>query len=74
MDLTQEFLADMLGCQRPTVSVAAEELQRRGLIEYNRGTIRILDRDALKQAACECYRVVSDHLANYTEMETGFGG
>lgn len=53
--LTQEYLATMLGVERSTVSVAAGELQRRGLIEYVRGRIRIRDREGLEAAACECY-------------------
>lgn len=53
--LTQEYLAAMLGVERSTVSVAAGELQRRGLIAYSRGRIRILDREGLETATCECY-------------------
>jgi CRP-like cAMP-binding protein len=57
-DLTQEFLAQMLGTRRTSVSLAAGSLQRSGLIEYRRGHIQILDRDKLQSAACECYAVV----------------
>ena len=57
--LTQEFLSQMLGVQRSTVTVAAGELQRKGMIEYTRGRIHILDRPQLTRAACECYRVVA---------------
>ncbi len=56
--LTQEFLAQMLGVQRSTVTVAAGELQRHGTIEYSRGKITILNRPLLKKAACECYEIV----------------
>jgi CRP-like cAMP-binding protein len=56
--LTQEFLATMLGVHRPSVTVAAGELQRDGAISYHRGNVRILDRDQLEGAACECYRVI----------------
>jgi CRP-like cAMP-binding protein len=56
--LTQEFLAQMLGVRRATVSVAAGALQKAGLIRYNRGMINVLDREALEQAGCECYDVV----------------
>jgi CRP-like cAMP-binding protein len=56
--LTQEFLADMLGVTRPSVSVAAGTLQAAGLITYRRGRVTILDRPQLEEASCECYAVV----------------
>lgn len=56
--LTQEFLAMMLGVQRPTVTVAATTLQKAGLIKYRRGEIEVLDRVALEQSSCECYAIV----------------
>lgn len=59
LNLTQEFLAQMLGVQRSTVTVAAGELQRAGMIGYSRGKIHILDRPRLAATACECYRIVS---------------
>ncbi|GAC1361116.1 MAG: Crp/Fnr family transcriptional regulator [Acidobacteriaceae bacterium] len=58
LNLTQEFLAQMLGVQRSTVTVAAGALQREGLIAYTRGKIQILDRPGLTGVACECYGVV----------------
>jgi CRP-like cAMP-binding protein len=58
MALTQEFLADMLGSRRTTVTAAAGALQRSGLIAYQRGRLRILDHAGLEQAACECYDVI----------------
>lgn len=54
--LTQEFLADMLGVTRPSVTVAARTLQHAGLIRYWRGQITVLDRDGLEEAACECHQ------------------
>ncbi len=56
--LTQEFLAEMIGARRTTVTFAASNLQSRGLIEYSRGHIHIIDQDGMKRAACECYVVV----------------
>ena len=56
--LTQEFLAQMLGVRRPSVTVAAGLLQKAGLIRYQRGRIRITDRPALESGACECYETV----------------
>lgn len=57
--LTQELLSDMLGVRRPSVTVAARTLQQAGVIEYERGRITVLDRRALEEASCECYRVIS---------------
>ncbi|NDJ16240.1 Crp/Fnr family transcriptional regulator [Myxacorys almedinensis] len=56
--LTQELLSQMLGVRRASVSVVAAILQKAGLIRYTRGKIRILDRQGLESASCECYRVV----------------
>ncbi len=52
----------MFGITRPTVSIAAGALKARGLIEYSRGTVSILDRKGLERKACECYRVVKEQL------------
>jgi CRP-like cAMP-binding protein len=59
LNLTQEFLAQMLGVQRSTVTVAAGELQRAGLIGYSRGRINILNRARLMKVSCECYGIVA---------------
>ena len=59
-ELTQGFLAQMLGATRPRVSTAAATLQRAGLIGYTRGRITLLDRAGLEKASCECYRVITD--------------
>jgi CRP-like cAMP-binding protein len=58
LSLTQEYLAEMLGVCRSTVTVAAGALQRAGLIRYHRGAIRVLDRLGLEQTSCECYHIV----------------
>jgi CRP-like cAMP-binding protein len=62
LPLTQEFLAEMLGVSRTTVSSAARTLQSAKLITYRRGRIRIRDRVGLERAACECYRVLRAHF------------
>ncbi len=56
--LTQEFLADMLGVQRTTVTAVARSLQAKGAIRYRRGVVDILDRAQLQQLSCECYGVI----------------
>jgi CRP-like cAMP-binding protein len=56
--LTHEFLAEMLGVRRQTVTVIAGKLQSSGIISYHRGVIHILDRKKLEASACECYGVI----------------
>jgi CRP-like cAMP-binding protein len=63
--LTQEFVAQMLGVRRTSVSVVANTLQQAGLIKYKRGNIRLIDLDSLRESACECYgtvKALSDRL------------
>jgi CRP-like cAMP-binding protein len=60
--LTQELLAQMLGVRRPSVTVAAGALQKAGLIRYQRGRIRIIDRAGLEARACECYKTVREEF------------
>jgi len=66
--MTQELIANMLGVRREGVTEAAGKLQAKGVIEYHRGKITVLDRPKLEKLACECYAVVkseTDRLATY---------
>jgi len=61
LQLTQEFLAQMLGVRRTSVSLVAGTLQKAGLIKYRRGNIHLVDPEQLEQSACECYETVKGH-------------
>src|SRR6185295_12503713 len=63
LPITQSLLAEMLGVQRPTVTNAARELERAGLIERGRRQVKILDRQGLTKESCECYQLVRTRLA-----------
>jgi CRP-like cAMP-binding protein len=56
--LTQEFLAEMLGVRRTSVTLVASTLQRAGFIQYRRGHIRVVDVEGLQESACECYETI----------------
>jgi CRP-like cAMP-binding protein len=58
LPITHDFLATMLGTDRPTVSLAAAVLQKKKLIEYTRGAVKIVNRNKLEASACECYGVI----------------
>ena len=60
--LTHEFLSQMLGAPRTTVTLAAGMLHQAGLIEYSRGDVTVTDRQKLEDAACECYRTVREEF------------
>ena len=65
LQLTQEFIAQMLGVRRTSVSIVANTLQRAGLIKYSRGRIGVLNLEGLRESACECYgtvKSISDRL------------
>jgi CRP-like cAMP-binding protein len=61
--LTQEFLAEMLGVRRTSVTEVASKVQSAGAITYSRGVIKILDREALMRTSCECYETLLDQSA-----------
>jgi CRP-like cAMP-binding protein len=61
MPLTQAFLAQMLGIQRSSVSLAASNLQKAGMIAYTRGKMTILNKTKLVEVACACYEIIEDH-------------
>jgi len=63
--ITQEFLAIMLGARRTTVTAAAGELQRRGLIHYSRGRIHVSNAAGLENVACECYPTIRDLYSSF---------
>lgn len=61
LPFTQEFLAEMLGARRTSVSPVAHTLQRAGMIKYSRGRIEILNVEGLRETACECYEAIRAH-------------
>jgi CRP-like cAMP-binding protein len=61
LHFTQEFLAEMLGVRRTSVTVVARTLQQAGMVKYARGKIQVLDVEGLQEAACECYETVKSH-------------
>src|SRR5690606_12605045 len=68
LTMTHEFIGNMLGVRRETITSAASELQAQGAIMYSRGVIDVVDRGKLEDLACECYKVVkveTDLLLDY---------
>jgi Mn-dependent DtxR family transcriptional regulator len=63
LELTQEFIAEMLGASRTSVNVEARTLAQTGLIDYRRGRIQIRDREGLMDVCCECYETISARFA-----------
>ncbi|HEY0379967.1 MAG TPA: Crp/Fnr family transcriptional regulator [Pyrinomonadaceae bacterium] len=66
-ELTHEFMSNMLGVRRAGVSTAAGSLQKKGMIDYRRGHVRIIDRGALEGFACECYPIVAERFDEFTK-------
>src|SRR4051794_22438048 len=62
LPLTQEFLSQMLGVQRSSVTMVARKLQEAGLIRYRRGHIHVLDVEGLQDSSCECYAAINAHF------------
>ncbi len=58
LPITHDFIATMMGTDRSTVSLAASVLQKKGIIEYVRGAVKIVNRRELQNSACECYGVI----------------
>ena len=65
LPITQNLLAEMLGVQRPTITNAARELERAGLIERGRQKVTIVDRQGLVGASCECYQLIRSRIAHH---------
>lgn len=71
-EMAQEFVSQMLGSTRSTVSIAASRLKAKGHIDYSRGVIRILDSKGLEAETCECYGVVRRHFESFASFDSGF--
>jgi CRP-like cAMP-binding protein len=69
LPLTQEFLAQMLGSDRSTVTESATRLQKKGLISYRRGRITILNRPRLERDACDCYGIMRQQTKQWQGQE-----
>jgi CRP-like cAMP-binding protein len=67
LPLTHEFLGQMLGTRRSSVTVAAGMLQKAGLIAHSRGDVQIVDRKKLEEAACECYQIMQRQVKEWQD-------
>ena len=70
--LTHEFLSQMLGTRRSSVTLAAGTLQRAGLIQYGYGKINILNREGLENVSCECYAPIRDAWNSFHDLTPPF--
>jgi hypothetical protein len=73
LPLSHEFMADMMGVTRSSVTIVAGRLQEQGLIQYTRGKIKLTDVAGLEALACECYRVVRSHLHSFADNVETYG-
>ena len=74
LEFTQDMLSAMVGARRPVVATLAGKMQDEGLIRYHRGSVSILDRPGLEEAACECYEIMSDALHEFVVSLRGMIG
>jgi CRP-like cAMP-binding protein len=72
LSFTQEYLAEMLGVRRTSVTVVAHTLQSAGFIKYARGKIQLLNEEALQEGACECYETLKRQYRQLIGRETNF--
>jgi hypothetical protein len=72
LPLTQDFLSQMLGVQRSSVTLVALKLQEAGLINYRRGRIHVLEVEALEDASCVCYGVIKDQFRRLVSWSSDF--
>jgi CRP-like cAMP-binding protein len=66
LPMTHDFLATMLGTDRSTVTAAASFLQKQKIIEYTRGSVKVLNRKALEESSCECYSLIREYNSELT--------
>jgi len=71
LQFTQEFLAEMLGVRRSSVSLVAHTLQKAGLIQYSRGRIKIVDLIGLRETSCECFGAIHAHYNKLFDIPVG---
>jgi CRP-like cAMP-binding protein len=72
--LTQDFLSQMLGVHRSSLTLVARRLQEAGLIDYHRGNIQVRDVEALKDVSCECYDAINAHFIRLVGWSPDFNG
>jgi CRP-like cAMP-binding protein len=72
-ELTQDFIAQMLGVRRPSVTVIVRSFEKAGMVQTSRGRIRIADRPALEKAVCECYHFVRQQIEQLMAVDEAFG-